>query len=188
MLCAIQFWLYELHECMNLSDNFNFPLVWINYFYVKNFLSAPGNRTCASGVPVWRPTSPSHARLSAPTGGDFHGVKSIPRLCTPQRAVKWDDKPRYLALYREKWPEFPMEKIPKGWLVSYLVLWAQSTTKVYTRAEHKLHSISKLFNSQVIIPQVMLFEPIYIPRELNTGTCIRQGDLFYSAGLHRNFC
>ena len=22
--------------------------------------------------------------------------------------------------------------------------------------------------------------------ELNTGTCIRQGDLFYSAGLHRN--
>ena len=32
----------------------------------------------------------------------------------------------------------------------------------------------------------MFFEPIYIPRALNTGTCIRQGDLFYSAGLHRN--
>ena len=28
--------------------------------------------------------------------------------------------------------------------------------------------------------------PIYIPRELNTGTCIQQGDLLYSAGLHRN--
>ena len=27
---------------------------------------------------------------------------------------------------------------------------------------------------------------MYIPRALNTGTCIRQGDLFYSAGLHRN--
>ena len=33
----------------------------------------------------------------------------------------------------------------------------------------------------------MFFEPIHIPRTLNTGTCIRQGDLFYSAGLHRNY-
>ena len=32
----------------------------------------------------------------------------------------------------------------------------------------------------------MPFEPIYTPRALNTGTCIRQGDLFYSAGLNRN--
>ena len=32
----------------------------------------------------------------------------------------------------------------------------------------------------------MFFEPIYIPRARNTGTCLRQGDLFYSAGLHRN--
>ena len=32
----------------------------------------------------------------------------------------------------------------------------------------------------------MFFELIYIPRALNTATCIRQGDLFYSAGLHRN--
>ena len=32
----------------------------------------------------------------------------------------------------------------------------------------------------------MFFEPIYIPRALNTGTCIWQGDLFYSAGLRRN--
>ena len=30
----------------------------------------------------------------------------------------------------------------------------------------------------------MFFEPIYIPRALNTGTCIQQGDLFYSAGQH----
>ena len=36
------------------------------------------------------------------------------------------------------------------------------------------------------MPQVMFFEPIYIPRALNTGTCIQQDDLFYSAGLHRN--
>ena len=32
----------------------------------------------------------------------------------------------------------------------------------------------------------MFFEPIYIPRALNTGTCIQQDNLFYSAGLHRN--
>ena len=32
----------------------------------------------------------------------------------------------------------------------------------------------------------MLFEPIYNPRALNTGTCIRRGGLFHSAGLHRN--
>ena len=25
-----------------------------------------------------------------------------------------------------------------------------------------------------------------MPRALNTGTCIQQGDLFYAAGLHRN--
>ena len=32
----------------------------------------------------------------------------------------------------------------------------------------------------------MIFEPIYILRALYTGTCLRQGDLYYSAGLHRN--
>ena len=32
----------------------------------------------------------------------------------------------------------------------------------------------------------MFLSLIHIPRALNTGTCIQQGDLFYSAGLHRN--
>ena len=32
----------------------------------------------------------------------------------------------------------------------------------------------------------MPFEPVYIPRALNTGTCVRQGDLLHSAGLHMN--
>ena len=32
----------------------------------------------------------------------------------------------------------------------------------------------------------MFSEPIYILRALNMGTCIWQGDLFYSVGLHRN--
>ena len=60
-----------------------------------------------------------------------------------------------------------------------------STTGDHIRAVHKLHSISKLVISQVIIPQVMFFEPIYIPKAISTGTCVQQGDLFYSAGLHR---
>ena len=29
----------------------------------------------------------------------------------------------------------------------------------------------------------MFFEPIYIPRALNTGTCIQQGDLILFCGL-----
>ena len=32
----------------------------------------------------------------------------------------------------------------------------------------------------------MFFEPIYISRALNTGTCFQQAILFYSSGLHRN--
>ena len=64
---------------------------------------------------------------------------------------------------------------------------AQSTTKYYIRAEHKLYYNSKLniISQVIILPHVMFFEPIYMPRVLNTGTCIQQGDLFYSAGQHR---
>ena len=36
------------------------------------------------------------------------------------------------------------------------------------------------------MPQVMFFEPINIPRALNTGTCLWQGDLFSSVDLHQN--
>ena len=32
----------------------------------------------------------------------------------------------------------------------------------------------------------MFSEPVYFPWALNMGTCLQQGDLFYSAGLHRN--
>ena len=33
-----------------------------------------------------------------------------------------------------------------------------------------------------------MLEPIYIAQALNKGTCIQQGDLFYSVGVHRNRC
>ena len=76
------------------------------------------------------------------------------------------------------------------------MLWAQSTTKDYIRAEHKLHSLHQGWTQTSLYIQVInftshhtisqIFEAICIPRAVNTETCIRQGDLFYSAGLHRN--
>ena len=55
------------------------------------------------------------------------------------------------------------------------------------RAEHKVYYNSKLniISQVIILPQVMFLEPIYMPRALKTGSCIQQGDLFYSAGRHR---
>ena len=54
------------------------------------------------------------------------------------------------------------------------------------RAEH--NSMAKIFNSQVIIPEVMVFEPIYIPRELNTGTCIWQVTYFILRAYTGTMC
>ena len=69
-----------------------------------------------------------------------------------------------------------------------MVLRAQSTTKDYIKAEHKLHFFSKSFISQVIVPQVMFFEPIHIQRARNTGTCKRQGYLFNSSARTGTMC
>ena len=48
------------------------------------------------------------------------------------------------------------------------MLWAQSTTKDYINAEHKLFSISKSFTSQGIIPRVMFFVSLFIFRRHST--------------------
>ena len=56
-----------------------------------------------------------------------------------------------------RWRDVFVLRDPICYLVSWLALWAQSTTKDYIRAEHKLYFISKSFSSQVIIPQVMFF-------------------------------
>ena len=75
----------------------------------------------------------------------------------------------------------------KDLLVSWLVLWAQSTKKNYIRAKHKFHSITESFISQVIIPQVLCFlEPIDIPRAHSTRKPASSRVTIYSAGLHRN--
>ena len=53
-------------------------------------------------------------------------------------------------------------------LLTSETFWAQSTTKDYIRAEHKLHSISKLFISQVIILQVMFLFSLFLFRGHST--------------------
>ena len=70
-----------------------------------------------------------------------------------------------------------------SWLVGAL---SPVTTKHYIRAAQKLQSISKSLISQVIIPQVMFLGLFIFRGALSKGTCIRHGDLFYSAGLNRN--
>ena len=69
-------------------------------------------------------------------------------------------------------------------LVSHLVLWAQSTTKDYIRAEHKLHSVSHLFISQVMIPQVFFFF-FFLAYLYSAGT--QHGNL-HQAGWPILFC
>ena len=55
---------------------------------------------------------------------------------------------------------------------------AQSTTKDYIRAKHKLHSISKLFISQVMIPQVMFLVVV--------GVVVFLASLYYAGTQHGN--
>ena len=51
-----------------------------------------------------------------------------------------------------------------------------------------LPGISSLLISTLPVDSLAFFFNLfnYIPQALNTGTCIHQGNLFYSADLHRN--
>ena len=96
-----------------------------------------------------------------------------------------------------------------------LVSWCfePSQPRRITSAQKKkiLQSISQLVTPQVILPKdsfsrtttenlttisvrkprkttTQVLKPISSPRALDTGTFIQQGDLFYSAGLHWNWC
>ena len=59
--------------------------------------------------------------------------------------------------------------------------WTQ--TSLYLQV---IHFTSHHTTSHVFCCCCCCFKPIHIPQALNTGTCIQQGDLFYSAGLNRN--
>ena len=63
-------------------------------------------------------------------------------------------------------------------IITPQVIFAQTAAQI-------LSTISER-NTRNIITHVL--EPISFPRALSTGTCIQQGDSFYSAGLHRNRC
>ena len=59
----------------------------------------------------------------------------------------------------------------------YFSLLKKQVRSLVLRSEHKLHSISRLFISQII--QVMFFFLAYVSWALNTRTCIQQGNLKY---------
>ena len=54
------------------------------------------------------------------------------------------------------------------------------------RPQLKFYPQFRNANSEKTIAHVL--EPIHTPQALNTGICIQQGELFYSAGLRRNRC
>ena len=107
-------------------------------------------------------------RLSYPAGPGFGSVllmsgKASHVATANSLALLWTFAPRTsfaaMLVYRSRFSPKRTQRVRQqhGKLVFYLVLWAQSTMKDYVRAEHTLHSISKFFISQVIIPQVMFF-------------------------------
>ena len=65
-----------------------------------------------------------------------------------------------------------------------------STNHYTTSLFFSKHNYNSIHNSERNPRKTIthILEPIYIPRALSTGTCIQQGDVFYSAGLHRNWC
>ena len=74
------------------------------------------------------------------------------------------------------------------------MLWSQSATQVYTRAENKLQSISKLFIPQVITPQVSFLktELKFYPQFQNVNQENKNNNTYFGAYLdsvgtqHRN--
>ena len=77
----------------------------------------------------------------------------------------------------------------QGWQQTSVYLHVIHPTSLYTtslffsnRNSNSIHN----FGTQTQKNKTHVLKPIYIPRALNTGTCIQQGDLFYSEGLHRN--
>ena len=85
----------------------------------------------------------------------------------------------------------------QGWTQTLIYLQVTHSTSHYTTSlfcsNHSSNSIHN-FGTQNQREkkedknETHVLEPIYIPWALNRGTCIRQSDLFHSAGLHRNPC
>ena len=81
---------------------------------------------------------------------------------------------------------------PQNWgggVISYLVgalnpVNHKGLNESWTQTSHYLKVIN--FTSHLTISHV--FWAYNIPQALNMGTCIQQGDLFYSVGVHRNWC
>ena len=73
-------------------------------------------------------------------------------------------------------------------ILCYLVSWCfePSQPQRITSGLNTNFTLSPSYSFHKSFYHKTCFEPVSIPRALNTGTRILQGDLFYSAGLHRN--
>ena len=82
--------------------------------------------------------------------------------------------------------------LPKGWIQTSIYLQVIHSTRHYTTSLFFPQTTAKILSTisehKTRKKQKHVLEPIYIPRALSTGTCIRQGDLFYFASLHRKRC
>ena len=78
-------------------------------------------------------------------------------LLTPTRSPPPSSRPSQNIFGWQVWKYLSSMFYKRGSKLVSLVLWAQSSTEDYIRAEHKLHAISESFISQVFIPQVMFF-------------------------------
>ena len=80
------------------------------------------------------------------------------------------------------------EELHQGWTQTSVYLQVIHSTSLFFSLEPQLRFYPQFRNAKPEKQLTHVFEPIHIPRALNTGTCIQQGDLFYSAGLRRNWC
>ena len=65
------------------------------------------------------------------------------------------------------------------------MLWTKSTTTDYIKLNTNFTLSQSYSFHKSSYHKLRFFETIYIPQALNTWNCLWQGDLFYSAGLHR---
>ena len=76
------------------------------------------------------------------------------------------------------------------WLDGYLVSWCfkpSQPQRITSGLNTNFTTTPRwiLFHKSSSFHKSCFFEPVYMPRALNTGTCIQQDDLVYSAGQHR---
>ena len=76
----------------------------------------------------------------------------------------------------------------QGWTQTSLYLQVIHSTSLFFFSQTTAQILSTISERKTRKTVTHVLEPIHILRALNMGTCIQQGDLFYSLGLHRERC